>query len=85
MNELFYSALKRGYRMNKPTHACDQVYAKTLSLACQRLRHLDKDVTYFYFLYFCTLYFFLKLAITFLGKNANAVYVCLSLKSIHRE
>jgi len=33
MNELFYSALKRGYRMNKPTHACDQVYAKTLSLA----------------------------------------------------
>ncbi|KAG7275739.1 hypothetical protein CRUP_009842 [Coryphaenoides rupestris] len=26
MNELFYSALKRGYRMNKPTHACDQVY-----------------------------------------------------------
>ncbi|KAJ3588311.1 hypothetical protein NHX12_011904 [Muraenolepis orangiensis] len=26
MNELFYSALKRGYRMNKPAHASDQVY-----------------------------------------------------------
>ncbi|XP_068596390.1 platelet-derived growth factor receptor beta [Brachionichthys hirsutus] len=27
MNELFYSALKRGYRMAKPAHATDQVYA----------------------------------------------------------
>uniref|UniRef100_A0A3Q4H9B1 receptor protein-tyrosine kinase n=1 Tax=Neolamprologus brichardi TaxID=32507 RepID=A0A3Q4H9B1_NEOBR len=26
MNELFYSALKRGYRMAKPTHASDEVY-----------------------------------------------------------
>ncbi|XP_033829496.1 platelet-derived growth factor receptor beta [Periophthalmus magnuspinnatus] len=26
MNELFYNALKRGYRMNKPTHASDEVY-----------------------------------------------------------
>ncbi|KAM3867210.1 platelet-derived growth factor receptor beta [Diretmus argenteus] len=26
MNELFYSALKRGYRMTKPTHASDEVY-----------------------------------------------------------
>uniref|UniRef100_A0AAX7TGE5 receptor protein-tyrosine kinase n=1 Tax=Astatotilapia calliptera TaxID=8154 RepID=A0AAX7TGE5_ASTCA len=26
MNELFYSALKRGYRMAKPTHASDDVY-----------------------------------------------------------
>ncbi|CAL1613295.1 unnamed protein product [Knipowitschia caucasica] len=26
MNELFYNALKRGYRMNKPTHASDQVH-----------------------------------------------------------
>ncbi|KAM6953402.1 platelet-derived growth factor receptor beta isoform 2-T2 [Aplochiton taeniatus] len=27
MNELFYSALKRGYRMSKPTHATEEVYA----------------------------------------------------------
>ncbi|XP_076021053.1 platelet-derived growth factor receptor beta [Genypterus blacodes] len=26
MNELFYSALKRGYRMTKPTHASEEVY-----------------------------------------------------------
>ncbi|XP_078145117.1 platelet-derived growth factor receptor beta [Centroberyx gerrardi] len=26
MNELFYSALKRGYRMSKPAHASDEVY-----------------------------------------------------------
>ncbi|KAG7465192.1 hypothetical protein MATL_G00173670 [Megalops atlanticus] len=26
MNELFYSALKRGYRMAKPTHASDEIY-----------------------------------------------------------
>uniref|UniRef100_A0A6Q2ZP08 receptor protein-tyrosine kinase n=1 Tax=Esox lucius TaxID=8010 RepID=A0A6Q2ZP08_ESOLU len=26
MNELFYSALKRGYRMSKPNHATDEVY-----------------------------------------------------------
>ncbi|XP_019937957.2 platelet-derived growth factor receptor beta [Paralichthys olivaceus] len=26
MNELFYSALKRGYRMTKPAHASDEVY-----------------------------------------------------------
>ncbi|XP_077465235.1 platelet-derived growth factor receptor beta [Stigmatopora argus] len=26
MNEMFYSALKRGYRMGKPAHACEQVY-----------------------------------------------------------
>ncbi|XP_034037060.1 platelet-derived growth factor receptor beta [Thalassophryne amazonica] len=26
MNELFYNALKRGYRMSKPTHAFDEVY-----------------------------------------------------------
>ncbi|XP_061691843.1 platelet-derived growth factor receptor beta [Syngnathoides biaculeatus] len=26
MNEMFYSALKRGYRMTKPTHASDGVY-----------------------------------------------------------
>ncbi|XP_062404923.1 platelet-derived growth factor receptor beta [Sardina pilchardus] len=26
MNELFYSALKRGYRMSKPTHATDEIY-----------------------------------------------------------
>ncbi|XP_074529985.1 platelet-derived growth factor receptor beta [Halichoeres trimaculatus] len=26
MNELFYNALKRGYRMTKPTHASDDVY-----------------------------------------------------------
>lgn len=26
MNELFYNALKRGYRMNKPAHASDEVY-----------------------------------------------------------
>ncbi|XP_029918075.1 platelet-derived growth factor receptor beta isoform X2 [Myripristis murdjan] len=26
MNELFYNALKRGYRMAKPTHASDEVY-----------------------------------------------------------
>ncbi|XP_056456133.1 platelet-derived growth factor receptor beta [Gadus chalcogrammus] len=26
MNELFYSALKRGYRMSKPAHATDLVY-----------------------------------------------------------
>lgn len=25
MNELFYSALKRGYRMAKPAHASDEV------------------------------------------------------------
>lgn len=25
MNELFYSALKRGYRMSKPSHASDEV------------------------------------------------------------
>lgn len=25
MNELFYNALKRGYRMNKPAHASDEV------------------------------------------------------------
>ncbi|KAM9849766.1 platelet-derived growth factor receptor beta [Aulostomus maculatus] len=27
MNELFYNALKRGYRMAKPAHASDEVYA----------------------------------------------------------
>uniref|UniRef100_A0A8C1PAC5 receptor protein-tyrosine kinase n=1 Tax=Cyprinus carpio TaxID=7962 RepID=A0A8C1PAC5_CYPCA len=26
MNELFYSALKRGYRMAKPSYACDDIY-----------------------------------------------------------
>nr|XP_057919429.1 platelet-derived growth factor receptor beta [Doryrhamphus excisus] len=26
MNEMFYSALKRGYRMSKPAHATDEVY-----------------------------------------------------------
>ncbi|KAJ8383630.1 hypothetical protein AAFF_G00216010 [Aldrovandia affinis] len=26
VNELFYSALKRGYRMTKPTHATDEIY-----------------------------------------------------------
>lgn len=26
MNELFYNALKRGYRMNKPAHASDEVF-----------------------------------------------------------
>lgn len=26
MNELFYNALKRGYRMNKPAHASEEVY-----------------------------------------------------------
>ncbi|XP_076143291.1 platelet-derived growth factor receptor beta [Alosa pseudoharengus] len=26
MNELFYSALKRGYRMSKPSHATDDIY-----------------------------------------------------------
>ncbi|XP_063048957.1 platelet-derived growth factor receptor beta-like [Engraulis encrasicolus] len=26
MNELFYNALKRGYRMAKPTHATDEIY-----------------------------------------------------------
>ncbi|XP_054647909.1 platelet-derived growth factor receptor beta [Dunckerocampus dactyliophorus] len=26
MNEMFYSALKRGYRMSKPVHASDEVY-----------------------------------------------------------
>ncbi|KAL4631355.1 platelet-derived growth factor receptor beta isoform X1 [Arapaima gigas] len=26
MNDLFYSALKRGYRMSKPTHATDEIY-----------------------------------------------------------
>ncbi|KAM4622063.1 platelet-derived growth factor receptor beta [Polymixia lowei] len=26
MNELFYSAMKRGYRMSKPNHASDEVY-----------------------------------------------------------
>ena len=31
MNELFYSALKRGYRMTKPAHASDEVWV-SLSL-----------------------------------------------------
>ncbi|XP_066572883.1 platelet-derived growth factor receptor beta [Amia ocellicauda] len=26
MNDLFYNALKRGYRMSKPTHAADEIY-----------------------------------------------------------
>lgn len=26
MNEQFYNAIKRGYRMSKPTHASDEMY-----------------------------------------------------------
>lgn len=32
MNELFYSALKRGYRMAKPAHASDEVWVLLPSL-----------------------------------------------------
>lgn len=32
MNELFYSALKRGYRMAKPAHASDEVWVSLQSL-----------------------------------------------------
>lgn len=34
MNELFYSALKRGYRMAKPAHASDEVWVPLQSHHC---------------------------------------------------